>query len=132
MRGFSRLAEAKDYSPLSGIGLLASSDALKKDPTKGLSVIRAVLQTMVYMRDPKNHRELVDYVLKIHKIDPSVAAEALATVMAMYSKDGTKPREAVQSEIDIYREALKITKPFTPEELEDMSHQKRAYEFLNH
>ena len=94
-------------------------------------VIRAVLQTMVYMRDPKNHRELVDYVLKIHKIDAAVAAEALATVMAVYSKDGTKSREAVQSEIDIYREALKITKPFTPEELEDMSHQKRAYEFLN-
>jgi len=131
VRGFNRLAEAKDYAPLSGIGLLASSDALKKNPTKGLSVIRAVLQTMVYMRDPKNHRELVDYVLKIHKIDSSVAAEALATVMAVYSKDGTKPREAVQSEIDIYREALKITKPFTPEELEDMSHQKRAYEFLN-
>ena len=131
VRGFNRLAEAKDYAPLSGIGLLASSDALKKNPTKGLSVIRAVLQTMVYMRDPKNHRELVDYVLKIHKIDSSVAVEALATVMAVYSKDGTKPREAVQSEIDIYREALKITKPFTPEELEDMSHQKRAYEFLN-
>jgi hypothetical protein len=37
----------------------------------------------------------------------------------------------VQKEIDIYREALKITKPFTPEELEDMSHQRRAYEFLN-
>ena len=131
VRGFNRLAEAKDYAPLSGIGLLASSDALKKNPTKGLSVIRAVLQTMVYMRDPKNHRELVDYVLKIHKIDSSVATEALATVMAVYSKDGTKPREAVQSEIDIYREALKITKPFTPEELEDMSHQKRAYELLN-
>ena len=61
----------------------------------------------------------------------AVAGEALATVMTVYSKDGTKPREAVQSEIDIYREALKITKPFTPEELEDMSHQKRAYEFLN-
>ena len=63
-------------------------------------------------------------------IDAAVAGEALATVMTVYSK-GTKPREAVQSEIDIYREALKITKPFTPEELEDMSHQKRAYEFLN-
>jgi NitT/TauT family transport system substrate-binding protein len=130
VRGFNRLAEAKDYAPLSGIGLLASSDALKKNPTKGLSVIRAVLQTMVYMRDPRNHRELVDYVLKIHKIDSSVAVEALTTVMAVYSNDGTKPREAVQSEIDIYREALKITKPFTPEELEDMSYQKRAYESL--
>lgn len=131
VRGFNRLAEAKDYAPLSGIGLLASSEALKRNPTKGLSVIRAVLRTMAYMRDPKNHSELVDYVLKIHKIDSSVAAEALATVMAVYSKDGTKPREAVQNEIDIYREALKITKTFTPEELEDMSYQKRAYELLN-
>jgi hypothetical protein len=26
---------------------------------------------------------------------------------------------------------LKITKAFTPEELEDMSYQKRAYELLN-
>ena len=130
VRGFNRLAEAKDYAPLSGIGLLASSDALKKNPNKAVSVIRAVLRTMVYMRDPKNHNELVDYILKIHKIDSSVAVEALATVMAVYSKDGTKPREAVQHEIDIYREALKITKPLTPEELEDMSYQKRAYEFL--
>jgi ABC-type nitrate/sulfonate/bicarbonate transport system substrate-binding protein len=131
LRGFNRLAEAKDYAPLSGIGLLASSETLKKNPTKGLSVIRAVLRTMVYMRDSKNHSELVDYVLKIHKIDASIAAEALATVMAVYSKDGTKPREAVQHEIDIYREALKISKAFTPEELEDMSYQKRAYELLN-
>ena len=131
VRGFNRLAEAKDYAPLSGIGLLASSDALKKNPNKAVSVIRAVLRTMVYMRDPKNHNELVDYILKIHKIDSSVATEALATVMAVYSKDGTKPREAVQNEIDIYREALKITKPLTPEELEDMSYQKRAYEFLS-
>lgn len=131
LRGFNRLAEAKDYAPLSGIGLLASSETLKKNPTNGLSVIRAVLRTMVYMRDSKNHSELVDYVLKIHKIDASIAAEALATVMAVYSKDGTKPREAVQQEIDIYREALKISKAFTPEELEDMSYQKRAYELLN-
>ena len=130
-RGFNRLAEAKDYAPLSGIGLLASSDSLSKNPSKGRSVIRAVLRTMAYMRDPKNHGELVDYILKIHRIDAAVASEALATVMSVYSKDGTKPREAVQKEIDIYREALKITKPFTPDELEDMSYLKRAFEDLN-
>lgn len=131
VKGFNRLAEAKDYAPLSGIGLLASSDTLKKDPAKAVSVIRAVLRTMAYMRDAKNHSELVDYILKIHKIDSNVAADALATVMEVYSKDGTKPRQAVQKEIDIYREALKVTKPLTPEELEDMSYQKRAYEVLN-
>ena len=131
VRGFNRLAEAKDYSPLSGIGLLASADALKKNPAKGVSVVRAVLRTMAYMREPKNQSELVEYILKIHKIDANVAAHALATVMAVYSKDGTKPREFVQNEIDIYREGLKITQPFTPEDLEDMSFARKAFESLN-
>lgn len=131
VRAFNRLAEAKDYSPLSGIGLLASADALKTNPAKGVSVVRAVLRTMNYMRDPKNHGELVDYILKIHKIDNSVAAHALATVMAVYSKDGTKPREFVQKEIDIYRDSLKITQAFTPEDLEDMSFARKALEPLN-
>jgi ABC-type nitrate/sulfonate/bicarbonate transport system substrate-binding protein len=130
-RGFNRLADAKDYAPLSGIGLLASADSLNRNPNIGRSVIRAVLRTMTYMRDPKNHGELIEYILRMHKIDSTVAAESLATVMAVYSKDGNKPREAVQKEIDIYREALKITPPFTPEELEDMSHLKRALEDLN-
>lgn len=130
VRGFNRLAEAKDFSPLSGIGLLASADALKKNPAKGVSVIRAVLRTMAYMRDPKNQSELIEYILKLHKIDANVAAHALATVMAVYSKDGTKPREVVQNEIDIYREGLKITQPFTPEDLEDMSFARKALESL--
>lgn len=131
VRGFNRLADAKDFAPLSGIGLLASADMLKKTPAKGVAVIRAVLRTMGYMRDPKNHSELIDYILKLHKIDANVAAHALATVMAVYSKDGTKPADAVQNEIDIYREALKISQPFTPENLEDMNHLKRATESLN-
>ena len=131
VRAFNRLAEAKDYSPLSGIGLLASADALKTNPAKGVSVVRAVLRTMNYMRDPKNHGELVDYILKIDKIDNSVAAHALATVMAVYSKDGTKPREFVQKEIDIYRDSLKITQAFTPEDLEDMSFARKALEPVN-
>ena len=101
---------------------------LSRKPNQGtVSDPRRVADHGLYAR-PKNHRELVDYVLKIHKIDAAVAAEALTTVMAVYSKDGTKPR-AVQRRIDIYREALKITKPFTPEELEDIGQNKRAYEF---
>ena len=51
--------------------------------------------------------------------------------MAVYTKDGTKAREAVRKDIDIYREAIKIPKPFTPEDLEDMSHLRRALESLN-
>ncbi|HXV82954.1 MAG TPA: hypothetical protein VEG60_24065 [Candidatus Binatia bacterium] len=42
-----------------------------------------------------------------------------------------KLEERMQRKIGIDCEALKITKPFTPEELEDVSHQKRAHEYLN-
>ena len=41
--------------------------------------------------------------------------------MLGYSKDGTKPRAAVEREIEIYRDTLKIAKAFTPDDLEDMS-----------
>ncbi len=46
--------------------------------------------------------------------------------MLSYSKDGTKPRKAVEREIEIYRETLKITKQFTPDDLEDMSLLKKV------
>jgi hypothetical protein len=46
--------------------------------------------------------------------------------MLGYSKDGTKPRAAVEKEIEIYREALKVAKTFTPDDLEDMSWLRRA------
>ena len=120
-----------DATAIAAREILKGNGIDPKNPAKGTSVIRAVLRTMAYMRDPKNHSELVEYILKIHKIDAAVAAEALATVMAVYTKDGTKPRDAVQKEIDIYREALKIPKPFTPEDLGDMSHLRRALESLN-
>jgi hypothetical protein len=48
--------------------------------------------------------------------------------MQSYSKDGTKPRQAVEREIEIYRDTLKIAKPFTPDDLEDMSLLKKIHE----
>ena len=45
----------------------------------------------------------------------------VALALLGYSKDGTKPRAAVEKEIEIYRETLKVTKTFTPDDLEDMS-----------
>ena len=46
--------------------------------------------------------------------------------MLGYSKDGTKPRAAVEKEIEIYRETLKVAKTFTPDDLEDMSWLRKA------
>ena len=50
----------------------------------------------------------------------------MAAQMLGYSKDGTKPRAAVEKEIEIYRESLKVAKTFTPDDLEDMSLLRKA------
>jgi NitT/TauT family transport system substrate-binding protein len=126
-RGYSRLAEAKDYAPLSTIGLVAPMQALVKNPGRVQAVIRGMLKTMAYLQNPMNRPEVVQYVAGSFKIDPSVADKALASMLAAYSRDGTKPRKAVESEIEIYRETLQVAKTFMPEDLEDLSILKKLH-----
>ena len=120
-KGYRRLAEARAYAPLSFIGLGATIESLKKNPHKAFGLIAGLHRTLVYMHNPANRSEVIQYIAGFHKIDAPLAEKAFTTQMQSYSKDGTKPRAAVEREIEIYRETLKITKPFTPDDLEDMS-----------
>ena len=119
-KGYSRLAEAKDYAPLSTIGLVTSVQALTKNPGTAQAMVRVLLKTLAYLQNPMNRHELVQYVSASFKMDSSVADKALASMLTTYSRDGTKPRKTVESEIEIYRETLQVAKTFTPEDLEDM------------
>jgi NitT/TauT family transport system substrate-binding protein len=125
-KGYVKLAEARTYAPLSFIGLISSLETMKKSPQKVMGVISALHRTMTYILNPANRGEVVQYVSTYHKIDVSLAEKAFAAQMLGYSKDGTKPRAAVEKEIEIYRETLKIAKTFTPDDLEDMSFLRKA------
>ena len=125
-KGYSRLAEAKTYAPLSFIGLVTSTAALAKNSAKAEALIAGLLKTLAYLHDPANRTEVVQYVAGFHNIDPALAEKAFASILPTFSKDGTKPRKDVEREIEIYREALKIAKTFTPDDLEDMSLLKKA------
>jgi ABC-type nitrate/sulfonate/bicarbonate transport system substrate-binding protein len=120
-KGYVKLAEARTYAPLSFIGLVSSLDTMKKSPQKVYGMIAGLNRTMNYILNPANRTEVVQYVASYHKLDLALAEKAFSAQMLGYSKDGTKPRAAVEKEIEIYRETLKITKTFTPDDLEDMS-----------
>ncbi|HXF74718.1 MAG TPA: ABC transporter substrate-binding protein, partial [Methylomirabilota bacterium] len=120
-KGYVKLAEARAYAPLSFIGLISTTDAVKKQPQKVYGMVAALYRTMNYMLNPANRTEVVQYVANYHRIDPALADKAFTSQMPAYSKDGTKPRSAVEKEIEIYREVLKLAKTFTPDDLEDMS-----------
>jgi ABC-type nitrate/sulfonate/bicarbonate transport system substrate-binding protein len=127
-KGYNKLAEARTYAPLSFIGLVTTMDNVKKNPQKVLGVVAGLYRTMIYMLNPANHNEVVQYVAGYHKLEPALAEKAFTAQLPAYSKDGTKPRSAVEREIEIYREALKIAKTFTPDDLEDMSLLRKVQE----
>lgn len=120
-KGYVRLAEARTYAPLSFIGLVTSIETMKKSPQKVYGMIAGLNRTMNYIINPANRTEVVQYVASYHKLDLALAEKAFTAQMLGYSKDGTKPRAAVEKEIEIYRETLKVAKAFTPDDLEDMS-----------
>ena len=120
-KGYVKLAEARTYAPLSFIGLISSQETMKKSPQKVQGMIAALHRTMNYILNPANRSEVVQYVSTYHKIDLPLAEKAFAAQLLGYSKDGTKPRSAVEKEIEIYRETLKIAKSFTPDDLEDLT-----------
>jgi ABC-type nitrate/sulfonate/bicarbonate transport system substrate-binding protein len=125
-KGYVKLAEARTYAPLSFIGLVSSLETIKKQPQKVLGMVAALRRTMNYILNPANRSEVIQYVASYHKLDLSLAEKAFTAQMLGYSRDGTKPRAAVEKEIEIYRETLKVTKAFTPDDLEDMSLLRRA------
>jgi ABC-type nitrate/sulfonate/bicarbonate transport system substrate-binding protein len=120
-KGYVKLAEARTYAPLSFIGLISSIETGKKSPQKVQGMVAALHRTMNFILNPANRKEVVEYVSAYHKIDLPLAEKAMAAQMLGYSKDGTKPRAAVEKEIEIYRETLKIAKAFTPDDLEDLT-----------
>jgi len=125
-KGYVKIAEARTYAPLSFIGLVSSQETMKRSPQKVQGMVAALHRTMNYILNPANRIEVVQYVSTYHKIDLTLAEKAMAAQMLGYSKDGTKPRAAVEKEIEIYREALKVAKAFTPDDLEDMSWLRKA------
>jgi NitT/TauT family transport system substrate-binding protein len=120
-KGYVKLADARTYAPLSFIGLVSATETAKKTPQKVYGMVAALHRTMNYIVNPANRNEMVQYVSTYHKIDLALAEKAFAAQMLGFSKDGTKPRAAVEKEIEIYRDALKVAKTFTPDDLEDMS-----------
>jgi NitT/TauT family transport system substrate-binding protein len=127
-KGYKRLAEAKAYAPLSFIGLVASTATLTRNSAKAQALIAGLLKTLAYLHNPANRNEVVQYIAGFHKIDPPLAEKAFASILPTFSKDGTKPRQAVEKEIEIYRETLKIAKSFTPDDLEDLTLLKKVQE----
>jgi len=109
-KGYVKLADARTYAPLSFIGLVSSMENHEKSPQKVQSMVAALHRTMNYIVNPANRNEVVAICVDYHKIDLALAERRWRRKCWVTAKTATKPRAAVEKEIEIYRESLKVAK----------------------
>jgi ABC-type nitrate/sulfonate/bicarbonate transport system substrate-binding protein len=65
-KGYNKLAEARAYAPLSFIGLVSSTETVKKNPLKVQAMIAGLYRTMIYIHNPANRKEVIQYIARYH------------------------------------------------------------------
>ncbi|HSE86135.1 MAG TPA: ABC transporter substrate-binding protein [Candidatus Binatia bacterium] len=107
--GFTKLAATRDYVNVSGTGLVAHVDQIKKRPAMMKRFIRATLRAMNFIRE--NRGETTQMIVREFGMDQDVAALAYKQLLELLSPDGKNRVEGYQLLIDFARAAQKVDKP---------------------
>lgn len=70
----------------------ANSDFVKNRPEVALNFCKAVVETVSYMKDPANERQLVDFTAKTLKLQPQQAEELVRVYKSGFNAKLTKER----------------------------------------
>ena len=107
--GFTKIAATRDYVNVSGTGLVAHVDQIKKRPAMMKRFIRASLRAMNYIRE--NRTETTQMIVREFGMDQEVASLAYKQLLELLSTDGKNRVEGYQLLIDFARAAQKVDKP---------------------
>ena len=107
--GFTKIAATRDYVNVSGTGLVAHADQIKKRPAMMKRFIRASLRAMNYIRE--NRTETTQMIVREFGMDQEVATLAYKQLLELLSTDGKNRVDGYQLLIDFARTAQKVDKP---------------------
>jgi ABC-type nitrate/sulfonate/bicarbonate transport system substrate-binding protein len=107
--GFTKLAATRDYVNVSGTGLVAHADQIKKRPSMMKRFIRASLRAMNFIRE--NRADTTQMIVREFGMDQEIAALAYKQLLELLNTDGKNRVEGYQLLIDFARAAQKVEKP---------------------
>jgi NitT/TauT family transport system substrate-binding protein len=107
--GFTKLAATRDYVNVSGTGLMAHADQIKKRPAIMKRFMRASLRAMNFIRE--NRDATTQMIVREFGMDQEVAALAYKQLLELLSPDGKNRVEGYQLLIDFARAAQKVDRP---------------------
>jgi NitT/TauT family transport system substrate-binding protein len=107
--GFTKIAATRDSVNVSGTGLVAHADQIKKRPAMMKRFIRASLRAMHYIRE--NRTETTQMIVREFGMDQEIAALAYKQLLELLSTDGKNRVDGYQLLIDFARAAQKVDRP---------------------
>jgi hypothetical protein len=90
-------------------------------------MIRASLRGLLFLSDGKNRDEVVQIIMKQHKVsDRKLAEQMLGYSQRVITREAQVTPEEVQFLIDLMRANAKVTRPVTVEQVVDFSFLDKA------
>lgn len=126
-KGYNELAFMGDIAQFPQNGFGATEKKIRENPEEIYGMVRASLRGLVFMSEPKNREEVVQIVMKQHKVkDRKLAEQMLAYSERVVTKEAQVSNEEVQYLIDLMRATAKVTRPVTVEQVVDFSFLEKA------
>jgi NitT/TauT family transport system substrate-binding protein len=120
--GFKRLAAIKDE--LKGINhdvIAASGKMIREKPEVLKAFMAAMVESIKYMKDPKNLDEVVQIGVKDLGFDADVTRKGLEFVMPTIPDDAKFNKEGIQFSIDLAKQVNTVEKDLTIDKVVDES-----------
>jgi NitT/TauT family transport system substrate-binding protein len=126
-KGFNELAFMGDIAQFPQNGFGATEKKIRESPDEMYRMVRASLRGLVFMSEPKNRDDVVQIVMKQHKVtDRKLAEQMLAYSQRVVTKEAQVSNEEVQYLIDLMRATAKVARPVTVDQVVDFSFLEKA------
>ena len=126
-KGFNELAFMGDIAQFPQNGFGATVKKIRENPDEIYRMVRASLRGLIFMSEAKNREEVVQIVMKQHKVsDRKLAEQMLAYSQRVVTKEAQVSNEEVQYLIDLMRATAKVTRPVTVDQVVDFSFLEKA------
>src|SRR5713226_631525 len=126
-KGYNELTFMGDNAQFPQNGFGASEKKIREDPEEVYKMVRATLRGLLFISDTKNRGEIVQIIMKQHKVnDRNLAEQMLRYAERVVAKEAQVKPEEVQFLIDLMRNNAKVSRPVSVEQVVDLSFLNKA------
>jgi NitT/TauT family transport system substrate-binding protein len=126
-KGYNELTFMGDIAQFPQNGFGATERKMRESPDEVYRMVRATLRGLLFIADAKNRDEIVQIIMKQHKVnDRKLAEQMLGYSQRVITKEAQVTNEEIQFLIDLMRTTAKVTRPVTVEQVVDFSFLEKA------